>query len=55
MRLEAPALLVPARSSTLALRDEVNAAPLTEYNRPRLGHLPTGAPVIYEGAFRFTG
>lgn len=29
------------------------AAPLTEHNRPRPGQLPTGSPVIYEGAFRF--
>ena len=27
-------------------------APLVEYNRPRPGALPTGAPVIYEGVFR---
>jgi SAM-dependent methyltransferase len=30
--------------------------PLTEYNRPRPGTLPTGTvPVIYEAAFRYTG
>jgi SAM-dependent methyltransferase len=30
--------------------------PLTEYNRPRPGALPTGTvPVIYEAAFRYTG
>lgn len=31
------------------------AVPLTEHNRPRPGQLSMGGPVIYEGAFRFTG
>ena len=32
------------------------AVPVTEYNRPRPGTLPTGTvPVIYEAAFRHTG
>ena len=30
------------------------SVPLTEYNRPRPGMLASGAPVIYEAAFRFT-
>lgn len=30
------------------------AVPLTEHNRPRAGLLPSGGPVIYEGAFRRT-
>ncbi len=28
--------------------------PLTEYNRPRPGDMPTGAPVLYEAAFKRT-
>ena len=28
------------------------SVPLTEYNRPQPGSLPTGAPVIYEAVFR---
>lgn len=32
------------------------SVPLTEYNRPRPGTLPTGTvPVIYEAAFRYAG
>jgi SAM-dependent methyltransferase len=42
------------------LVDELRAAgfeldvsvPLTEYNRPQPGSVPTGAPVLYEAAFR---
>ena len=31
------------------------AVPLSEYNRPPKGALPTGGPVIYEAAFRRSG
>jgi SAM-dependent methyltransferase len=45
------------------LVDELRAAgfevdarvPLTEYNRPQPGSMPTGAPVLYEAAFRRSG